>query len=119
MRSYKQRVFWIIFPIATVLAVLWALFPQTAGWILQDYGLPAVGALVVLGAGWRTGRRPFGLMVLAILLTAASVLVTWHPITIIPFLADAMIGLGLLVAAVISLAAATVFGIQAFLRDGG
>jgi hypothetical protein len=119
VRSYKQRVFWIIFPIATVGAVLCALFPQPAGWILEDYGLPAVGALVVLAGAWRAGRRPFGLLVLAILLTAACVLITWYPITIIPLLADAMIGLGLLVAALLSLGAAVVLEIQSFLRDGG
>jgi hypothetical protein len=40
-------------------------------------------------------------------------LIAWYPITIIPPLADAMIGLGLQIAALICLVASVVLGVRA------
>jgi hypothetical protein len=71
----KRNVFLIVALISTVLLVLCALNPPFALTILFDFCLPVFGGLLILHAAWRSGRRQFELLILAILLALVGELI--------------------------------------------
>jgi hypothetical protein len=75
MQLGKRNVFLIVALMSTVLLVLCALNPPFALTILLDFCLPIFGGLLILHATYRSGRRPFELLILAIFFTLVGELI--------------------------------------------
>jgi len=109
----KRQLFWTIFLISAVLFVLCALYPASAVSILFNFGVPFFGALLILYWAWRAGKRPFGLLVLAILLALVSVFVERHAAgVVLSVMTTGVVDIALQVGALVSLVAALVIWIR-------